>query len=358
MTEADNSSLRLINTATTLGLITLIIYILHIGRNLILPFIIALVIWYIIIQFATMFQLIRIRSFRLPYWICLLLSIIISAAILYLFFWLLTSSVANIISEAPKYQAKLQTILDYLNQFTYHRFDVKKIITDLNITQVLSKFAYFLTDVLSNFTLIVIYLLFLLLEYKTFDKKLEAICGSKSKYHTVDNIMQRIHTDINTFLKTKTMLNAIAGVASYICLLFFHVEYAEFWGVFIFLLHYIPYIGPIIAIIFVLLAATIQIDSLLVFILLGVFLVTIQFLVGNIFEPKLMGNQLNLSPIVILLSLAFWGYIWGITGMFLCVPAMVIIAIIFDNFDSTRPIAIAMSASGRGIKYDSKKKTK
>ena len=142
-------------------------------------------------------------------------------------------------------------------------------------------------------------------------------------------------------------MNGLAGVASYVCLLGLHINYAEFWGVFVFLLNFIPFIGPILAVILVLLAASIQIDTMLSFSVLGVILILIQFIVGNLLEPKLMGNKIDLSPLVILLSLAFWGYIWGTIGMFLCIPIMVIIAIILANFNQTQSIAIALSAKGK-----------
>jgi AI-2 transport protein TqsA len=72
----------------------------------------------------------------------------------------------------------------------------------------------------------------------------------------------------------------------------------------------------------------------------------LQFCIGSLLEPRLMGNRLNLSPIVILLSLGLWGSIWGIPGMFLCVPITVIMVIIFSYFPETRPAAILLSGTG------------
>jgi AI-2 transport protein TqsA len=72
----------------------------------------------------------------------------------------------------------------------------------------------------------------------------------------------------------------------------------------------------------------------------------LQFCIGSLLEPRLMGNRLNLSPIVILLSLGLWGSIWGIPGMFLCVPITVIMVIIFSYFPETRAAAILLSGTG------------
>jgi predicted PurR-regulated permease PerM len=75
-------------------------------------------------------------------------------------------------------------------------------------------------------------------------------------------------------------------------------------------------------------------------------LTAVQFCIGSLLEPKLMGNRLNLSPIVILLSLGLWGSVWGIPGMFLCVPITVIIMIVCSYFPSARPFAILLSGNG------------
>ncbi|MBT3482207.1 MAG: AI-2E family transporter, partial [Opitutales bacterium] len=72
-----------------------------------------------------------------------------------------------------------------------------------------------------------------------------------------------------------------------------------------------------------------------------------QILVGNLLEPRLMGNSLNLSPLVILLSLGLWGSLWGVSGMFLCVPITVIAMIICSHFPQTRPIAVLLSGNGQ-----------
>ena len=75
-------------------------------------------------------------------------------------------------------------------------------------------------------------------------------------------------------------------------------------------------------------------------------LATTQIIVGNLIEPHQMARRLNLSPLVIILSLAFWGKIWGVVGMILCMPIMVILMIICGHFGRTRPIAIMLSSDG------------
>jgi len=81
-------------------------------------------------------------------------------------------------------------------------------------------------------------------------------------------------------------------------------------------------------------------------------LATVQFVIGNVVEPRLMGGSLNLSPLVVLLSLVLWGSLWGIVGMILSVPITAIVMIIFSRFPGTRPIAMLLSGDGQ-LKTDS-----
>jgi len=118
------------------------------------------------------------------------------------------------------------------------------------------------------------------------------------------------------------------------------------WGLLIFLLNFIPTVGSIIATIFPAMIALAQSDGYSLFLLVLIGIGVLQIAIGNILEPRLMGSSFNLSPIVILLNLGLWGYIWGIPGMFLCVPFLIILTIILSHFPQTRSIAIILSSDG------------
>lgn len=340
-------NLKILNVASIILILFFTMYILYIGKSLILPLMIALIFWYIIIRLTAVYKKISWNRRKFPPSLAFTLAIITTAIVLYLFFMLLGYSVADIIPTVPKYQQKLQDWLTHINELTYGRIDTKKLIAEINLTSLFSTMAIGISLVASNFFLIVVYVLFLLLEQRTFKNKLKSICKSPEQYSKINGFLSEIDHDINRYLKIKTGINLIAGVLSFIVLLCFGVEYAQFWGVMFFLVHYVPYLGPTVGILFVLLAASVQITHLATFIILGVLLIVIQFGIGNFLEPHWLGTRLNLSPIVILLSLAFWGSLWGVLGMMLCVPIMVIITIILSKFPTTRPIAIALSAEGK-----------
>lgn len=113
-----------------------------------------------------------------------------------------------------------------------------------------------------------------------------------------------------------------------------------------FLFNYIPTIGSMLAVAFPAALALVQFDTSSEFFLVVLLLGGLQFLIGNVLEPKLMGSSLNLSGLVILISLAFWGSIWGITGMVLSVPMTVVILIVCSHFSSTLAIAILLYSEG------------
>jgi predicted PurR-regulated permease PerM len=157
------------------------------------------------------------------------------------------------------------------------------------------------------------------------------------------SIMEQIRQDMKTYFVIKTATSFSTGLLSYIVLWVFGIDFALFWAFLIFLLNYIPTIGSIIAVFFPVVFSIIQFESFSIFVLLLVSLSLVQMLIGNFLEPRFLGNKLNVSPLVILLSLLFWGQIWWVVGMLLCVPIVVIINIILAHIPATRSIAILLS---------------
>jgi predicted PurR-regulated permease PerM len=144
-----------------------------------------------------------------------------------------------------------------------------------------------------------------------------------------------------------TWMSVLTGVLSSIVLYFIGVDYPVFWGFIIFLTNYIPNIGALIGVLFPATLALVQFDTSWQFIAVIVALGGIQFILGNVVEPRLMGNSLNLSGLAIVLALGIWGAIWGITGMLLAVPITVMLMIIFAQFPATRPLAVLLSSDGK-----------
>ncbi|MCH9755622.1 MAG: AI-2E family transporter, partial [Gammaproteobacteria bacterium] len=143
------------------------------------------------------------------------------------------------------------------------------------------------------------------------------------------------------------LMGLLTATASWGIMAWIGLDFAEFWALLIFFLNYIPNIGAIIATLFPALLALIQFQSWMPFVAMTSGLVAVQFLIGNIIEPRYLGRSLNLSPLVILFALGLWGVIWGVMGMFLSVPITVMMIILFAHFPATRPIAVLLSKDGK-----------
>lgn len=350
MEHSQGLNARLVNITMALIAITLVVYIFIVGRSIILPIVAAIVVWYLIVRLTSAFKRIPWTSIRIPTPIALLLAFIVAGLLIYGLANLITISITGIVQDAPKYQAKLNELLSWVNSILHIKINFGELVKKINLTSIFTNIALSVTFLTGNLALIFVYVLFLLLEFKTFDKKIAAIFNRKGNSVGAQDVLQRISCDINTYMKVKAGVSLLTGVASYLVLISFGVNYAQFWAVLIFLLNFIPTIGSIIAVIFTLLAVSVQITTWGAFILLAILLIAVQFVVGNIIEPKFMGKNLNLSPIVILIALGFWGSIWGILGMFLCVPLMTILNIILAKFDNTRPLAVLLSADPDAIR--------
>ena len=128
---------------------------------------------------------------------------------------------------------------------------------------------------------------------------------------------------------------------------FVGLDFAEFWALLVFILNFIPTIGSIVATALPGLLGLVQFESWKPVLILLIGITAIQQSLGNFIEPNLMGITLNLSPLVVVMSLLLWGMLWGIVGMFLCVPITVILVIILGNFPSTQWVAVLLSKDGR-----------
>lgn len=154
-----------------------------------------------------------------------------------------------------------------------------------------------------------------------------------------NQLLSEIHIKISKYITIKTAISLTTGFLVFLILSFFHVELAFMFGLLTFLLNFIPSIGSIIATFLPMPVVFLQYDvtgkTFLIFIMLSV----VQMMIGNIIEPKLMGERLDLHPVTVLVFLLFWGLVWGVPGMFLAVPITAILKIILSRIESTEGIA-------------------
>jgi predicted PurR-regulated permease PerM len=169
------------------------------------------------------------------------------------------------------------------------------------------------------------------------DKKTEA---------DVRHILHNIDIKVQRYIWVKSFVSALAGILTFMLLRIWHVDFAGFWGAITFLLNFIPYVGSLLSIILPSMTALVQFGDLSSFTVVLMSLALLHGAIGHALDPFLMGENLNLSPIFIISSLAMWEMIWGAPGMFLAIPLLAMIVITLSQFPSTRPLAVLFSKTG------------
>jgi predicted PurR-regulated permease PerM len=347
--QPDNLPGKLISYALSFGVVALTVYFLVVGRDLLIPIAIAIMVWYLLNALARTIGRIKPGGRALPRWACLTLAALGFVAVIAVLMELVSGNIGNVASSAPTYQANLERLIARVSDVVglEKSPDIAQLIEEIDFASLIPEIAGALTGLAGNTGIILVYVFFLLIEQRSFDSKMAALFPDAERQAKVRTVLERISAEIQTYVSIKTLMSLLTGGLSYVVLIGVGVDYAEFWVIIIFLLNYIPTIGSLLGSVFPALLALVQFDTVVPFLIVLAALSVIQMSIGNLLEPRLMGRSLNLSPLVIILSLAVWGSIWGITGMFLCVPITVIAMIVLSHFPRTRPIAILLSSDGR-----------
>lgn len=339
---------RIVSYAAGFVLVWIIGSLLIVGRGLLIPLIIALLIWNLLNTISNALKKTPWIGTHIPSGISMFLSFFVVIALVSILLNIISSNVTDVIDASARYQSNLMRIFNNIDQHyrikALASFDV--FIKNMSIQGIVLNIYAVFTAITSSAILIALYVAFLFVEQHFFMQKLQALFPQPENRHLADSIISHILKDTQTYLGLKTLLSLITAIGSWLIMTAVGLDFSEFWALLIFFLYYIPNIGAIIAMAFPALLALIQFQSLLPFAIVTSGIGLIQFLVGNVLEPRFLSKSLNLSPLVILIALALWGAIWGILGMFLAVPMTVIMMIFFAHFEKTRPIAILLSQDG------------
>ncbi|MCK5416092.1 AI-2E family transporter [Candidatus Parcubacteria bacterium] len=347
MFTENSKYLKFISFAAALVVFSLISSYLAEGVNFLIPIILGIVCSYLIVTLVKVFEKVPFGKGKTPHF----LAIIYSVLVLIFSLWLVVSIVRNnfikLAQDLPVYQEKLQEVIDgVFVKFNIPKMEYVDIISKFDFSDILTKAAFEFGGMLSLWGAVSVYILFFLIEYKVFDKKIKCLFKNQKQRDGINQILARINTDTQTYIKVQSLISLATGLLAYIILLLFGVHFAAFWGLLTFVLNFIPIFGSILATIFPIMFAIVDLGSFPQVAILLCLLFGVQFILGNIISPKMMGKTLNLSPLVILIALSLWGTIWGITGAFLSIPIMVILNISFAQFKSTRWISILLSENG------------
>jgi len=322
-------------------------FLLHLMAAILLPLVVA---FFLSMLFSPLVGALRRR--KVPEAVSILLVLLLVFATLLIFSWIFYSSARSFTAAIPRYQARVATMQAALTHrvstsFPWLAEQIRgmqwdKAVDVSAVTGFLASSVGSFVVIIDEIVLIVLYLVFLLMGSESFPQKLKKALAEE-RAERLGSVMHNIEHQVRKYLVTKTVLNLITATSVTILLWLCGVDFPLVWGFLTFLAHFIPQLGAILSVGLPAVFMLIQFESagwaLFVAALSGV----IQFTMGNVVEARVMGTSLDMSPLLVLLSLIFWGWLWGVWGMVLAVPITSMIKIICENVQPLRPIAILMS---------------
>jgi predicted PurR-regulated permease PerM len=330
---------------------------LYFGRDILATFAMAVFLFLIIEGFATMLdnagKAINMRTARL-------MAVLIVTGGFVGFIALMANGVAEFGRHSDEYETKINALI--ADAYRVVGVSDAPTLTELMFNEQGERFFATIANSVSGLSgdivLILIYVAFLFSAQSGWSHKLDMIFTTPDRRDQVRQIGDEARVGIERYLWVQTVISAIITLLSYVSLLALGVQNALFLSALIFVLNYIPTVGSIVAALVPPLFALVQpsvpgwipaeapqdsyVYAALVFVIVSFW----QFSIGNFVQPRMMGDSLNLSALVVLLSLAIWGVLWGIPGMFLSAPLTVLMMILFAQSAETRWMAILLSADG------------
>ena len=268
---------------------------------------------------------------------------------------LLVSSLTGIISEYPKYENRFMSIYQIIaNNLDLEIDNTKSLFQNLwaslKVREYTQKLAVMLSSGVISFSktifLISIMTAFILLEMRLTKRKLHY--AFKENREKVTRISNQIINQTMRYISIKFFISLSTGILCGLASLIIGLDFPIVWGFLAFIMNFIPIFGSIISVGLTTIFSLIQFYpnwGKTIFVL--VFMTSVNMVLGNILEPRIEGKNLGISPVIILISLSLWGYIWGFTGMLIAVPLMVIIKIVCENIDYLKGLAILIGNDPR-----------
>lgn len=285
-----------------------------------------------------------LRRHSLPGWAVNAVVLMAVVAALLSFGWIVTSNTQRLIERAPDYQDRIETIraqsmvfLDGLNP------KIKAQVMSIEIPwawvgTALGAGAAAVFSFLGTLAVVAVVLFFMFLESSSFEHRLQLAFG-KARSQRLQTLYERISDGIMVYIRIKALVSLLVALWSTLVMVIFGVDFWLFWGLLIFVGNFIPYVGSIVSVICPTVLLLLQTGSgVKALVLLGL-LTTIQRLIETFLEPHLASKSLNLSPLVVILFFAFWAWLWGLVGMLLAMPLLVVLKVVLENIPEMKGIA-------------------
>lgn len=351
---ADNTmELRWIRILLTIIAIPVVVIIFKTLKSIFIPLVFAVFLSFV---FAPLNKFLRKKN--VPIGLVMAIMLVIIVLLMVASTMLLTAATSSLITGFPRYQVNLMMRMqDWMGRFSdisdrfaltlerYPQLDISQMLSpgSFSISKTISDVATTTVGVGWNFMLIVIFLMFIVAQDGRLITKLKKVLKPEDQLRTTGT-MRNIQSQIQKYLLTKTVISLSTAIVGMILMLIFGVDFVLVCGILLFVMNFIPNIGSIIASAVPVLISFLQSGLDIRTISFALLIIGTQMLFGNVVEPKMQGQRLNLSPIMVLVSLIFWGWVWGIVGMVLAVPITSAINIMLIQLDEKNLVSAVISA--------------
>jgi AI-2 transport protein TqsA len=325
-----------------------VIYIFNLAAQVMVPLFIAVLVWYLINAIARGLYGLKPFGWRIPSFLCFFFAILLFLAGIWAIFELIRENATLVARAANSYQENFDKVRPRVMEVLGldHIPSASEVVQHINVAEIIKPLALTFTGLAGKTLEVLFFTGFLLYEQRFFNRKILGMFQNRHTEEKIRHILNNIDVKMQHYIAIKALISVLLGVATYLILFLAGVNFAAFWGVMAFFLHFIPYVGTFAAIALPSLMTLVQFGDPGMFLWVAMTLSIALMLIGHVLDTRMLGDQLNLSPICILVSLAMWGMIWGVPGMFLSVPILAILVITMSQFEKTRPIAIFLSKDG------------
>ncbi len=333
------------NFASSIVACVALAFALHYTRGIMIPFVLSLFAYFILSPIRLFFM----KKLKFPRSLALVTTFLVVFLILFGVFLIMSSAIQQFVSGYSVYQAKVvyfaDQIQDFLSSFGVPMEDIKlsELVKNLPVMQLFRGAGAWALSLISTTGLVFIFLLFLFTGSPA-NKEQDEVNNSETG-EPVSEVGKEINSQISKYLSVKLFASTITAAIVFVILSFFRLDLAFVFAFLTFVLNFIPTVGSLIATVLPLPVALLQYESSLMVALVIIIPGAVQFFIGSIMEPKMMGRSLNLHPITVLLSLMFWSLIWGIVGAFLAVPITAVLKIVLNKIEGGKYITAWMSGS-------------
>jgi AI-2 transport protein TqsA len=318
------------------------------GRDFLIPIALATLLFILNMALIDRLDSASIAGHSVPRWLAYV-SVTAFMFLAFIGFGYILSNQAVAVSEAaPRYTARLASLKVEIENFlgTERVSVIERSIAEADVNTWLANFAASASGAIGNVGLVLLYLAFMLGERGAFAEKLPRLCPTPQEAKRLADALKSISLGVRQYMWINAVTSAMSGTLAFIVLKVLGVDFAASLALIVFILNFIPSIGSFLAVLFPTLLALLQFDTITPALVVVVVYGGGDAIIGNIVQPRLQGKSLNLSALMVMVALAFWGMMWGGVGAFMAVPLTVVIMIVCSQIPGLRPFAQLLSSDG------------